>query len=131
MYFNYNGVWAGGHCVMGTQAPATNWYFAEGSCRSAFDPYICIQNPEAADADVKITYMLGDGTTQEQTLAVPPNSRFTIPVKGVLGEGDDAAHDFSAKVETTNGVSIIAERPMYFNYNGVWAGGHCVMGYVP
>jgi hypothetical protein len=26
---------------------------------------------------------------------------------------------------------IIAERPMYFNYNGAWTGGHDVVGYVP
>ena len=41
----------------------------------------------------------------------------------MLGEGDDAAHDFSAKVECTNGQQIIAERPMYFNYNGSGPGG--------
>jgi len=31
-------------------------------------------------------------------------------------------------VECTNGQTIIAERPMYFNYNGVWTGGHDVVG---
>ncbi len=32
-------------------------------------------------------------------------------------------------VECTNGQSIIAERPMYFNYNGAWTGGHDVVGF--
>ena len=43
------------------------FYFAEGTCRPGFDPYICIQNPGDNDADVKITYMKGDGTTEEQS----------------------------------------------------------------
>ncbi|NPV60964.1 MAG: IPT/TIG domain-containing protein, partial [Actinobacteria bacterium] len=47
--------------------PTTNttFYFAEGTCRPAFDPYLCIQNPGEQAAEVKITYMLGSGTTSE------------------------------------------------------------------
>jgi hypothetical protein len=75
--------------------------------------------------------MKGDGTTDSETLTVPKNSRSTVAVRNKLGEGDDAAHDFSAKVECTNGHDIIAERPMYFNYKGAWTGGHDVVGFVP
>ncbi|MBU1943249.1 MAG: glycoside hydrolase family 9 protein, partial [Actinobacteria bacterium] len=39
--------------------PASTFYFAEGTCRPGFEPYICVQNPGAADAAVKVTYMLG------------------------------------------------------------------------
>jgi len=31
-------------------------------------------------------------------------------------------------VESTSGVPILAERPMYFNYHSAWNGGHDVMG---
>src|SRR5450756_530829 len=130
MYFNYKGVWTGGHDVVGALSPDTAFYFAEGTCRPGFDPYICIQNTDSAEAPVKITYMKGDGTTDSQTLTVAKHSRSTVVVKDKLGEGDDAAHDFSAKVESVNGVPIIAERPMYFNYKGVWTGGHDVVGAV-
>ena len=41
-------------------------YFAEGTTRPGFEPYICILNPDPATADVTITYMLGDGNTKEQ-----------------------------------------------------------------
>ncbi|MCG2795310.1 MAG: DUF5719 family protein, partial [Actinomycetia bacterium] len=132
MYFNYKGIWAGGHDVVGASAAASTYYFAEGTCRPGFDPYICIQNPGATDAEVTITYMKGDGTTDEETLTVGANSRSTVVVKNKLGEGDDEAHDFSSKVECTNGQSIIAERPIYFNYQGYtargWPGGHNVVG---
>jgi len=128
MYFKYRGAWTGGHDVVGALSSASTFYFAEGTCRPGFDPYICIQNPGAADAKVTITYMKGDGTTDTQDVTVGKNSRATVVVTDRLGTGDDAAHDFSAKVECTNGQAIIAERPMYFNYKGAWTGGHDVVG---
>ena len=33
MYFNYHGKWTGGHDVVGAPAPATTFYFAEGTTR--------------------------------------------------------------------------------------------------
>ncbi len=134
MYFNYKPGqlnWNGGSDVVGALAPAPEFYFAEGTCRPGFDPYITIQNPGATDAAVQITYMKGDGTTTPQTLTVPANTRSTVVVKNALGEGNDAAHDISSKVECTNGQSIIAERPMYFNYKPGqlnWNGGSDVVG---
>ena len=135
MYFNYQGYgslnWNGGHDAVGSVAPASEYYFAEGTGRPGFDPYICIQNPGSAAADVTITYMKGDGTTDSQTLSVAANSRATVKMKDKLGEGNDSAHDVSTTVECTNGQLIIAERPMYFCYNGAWTGGHDVVGFTP
>ena len=128
MYFRYNGSWTGGHDVVGATAPRQSWYFAEGTCRPGFDSYICIQNPGGSDATVRITYMLGNGKTVTQPLTVPKSSRSTVVVEQALGRADDAAHDFSAKVEATNGALIVAERPMYFSYKGAWNGGHDVVG---
>jgi Tol biopolymer transport system component len=134
MYFNYKpGLlnWNGGHDVVGALLPAQNFYFAEGTCRPGFDPYLTIQNPGVLAADIKVTYMRGDGTTAEQTLSVPAHARSTVTVKQTLGEGNDATHDFSCRVACTNGQTIIAERPMYFDYRpGVldWNGGTDVVG---
>jgi 5'-nucleotidase/UDP-sugar diphosphatase len=128
MYFNYNGTWTGGHDVMGSTALSQTFYFAEGTCRPNFEPYFCIQNPNTEDAFLNFTYSKGDGSSQATLLLVPKNSRYTVRVKDVLGEGDDAAHDFSAKVECFNGLPILVERPMYFNYKGMWTGGSDVVG---
>jgi 5'-nucleotidase / UDP-sugar diphosphatase len=128
MYFNYKQMWTGGSDVVGAGGPDSTFYFAEGTCRPGFEPYFCIQNTTSADANVEITYMKGDGTTQFHTVTVPENSRYTVAVKDVLGEGDDAAHDFSAKVVSANGIPLLVERPMYFNYQGNWTGGHDVIG---
>ena len=132
MYFNYKGVWTGGHDVVGATSPVTTFYFAEGTCRPGFDPYFCIQNPGSTAANVTLTYMKGDGTTATDQVTVPANARATVSPRAKLGTGNDAAHDFSTTVTcTSDGGSIIVERPMYFNYNGVWTGGHDVVGYAP
>ncbi|MDY6796409.1 MAG: hypothetical protein SWK76_14205, partial [Actinomycetota bacterium] len=129
MYFNYNGVWTGGTDVVGAISPAETFYFAEGTCRPGFDPYLTIQNPGIAVAQVKVTCMKGDGTITEQLVSVGDHSRSTIFVPDILGRGNDIAHDFSCKVENVNNQDIVVERPMYFNYNGVWTGGTDVMGF--
>ncbi|MHB8893927.1 MAG: hypothetical protein ACYC99_01955 [Candidatus Geothermincolia bacterium] len=127
VYFDYKG-WTGGHNVMGATAPQKSFYFAEGTCRPGFDPYICLQNPGNEEATVGIRYMKGDGTTLDQGVTVPARSRATVQPREVLGTGDDAAHDFSTEVRCVSGDGIVAERPMYFNYRSNWTGGHDVMG---
>lgn len=127
MYFDYHG-WPGGSDVVGAVAPAMRWYFAEGTCRPNFVSYLCIQDPFDVPSDVRITYYKGDGKRQEQELVVPSRSRVTVPVRDVIGTGDDAAHDFSCVIETTNAVEIVAERSLFFSYQGRWTGGTAVMG---
>lgn len=127
MYFNYDGRWTGGHDVMGALSAGPVWYFAEGTCRPNFTPYLCIQNPGTVPAEVRITYMKADGENREQTMTVDARSRKTVTVKDFLGSADAPSHDFSCKVETINATEIVVERPMYFDYNG-WNGGHNVMG---
>ncbi len=127
VYFNRGGI-SGGHDVVGATSPARAFYFAEGTCRPGFTPYLCIQNPNDTAASVRITYMLGNGKTVERTLNVGPRSRATVPVKSHLGEGDDEAHDFSCKVDCVSGPGIVCERPVYFNRGGI-SGGHDVVGF--
>jgi hypothetical protein len=129
MYFNYGGAWSGGHDAVGAPYPKTTWYFAEGTTRPNFATFLCLGNPTDKQASVLVTYMRGDGITQQQAATVPPLSRTTLCVNDALGAADDAAHDTAMIVEVTNGVGIVAERPMYFNYMGTWTGGTDAMGY--
>ncbi|MFH1148911.1 MAG: bifunctional UDP-sugar hydrolase/5'-nucleotidase [Actinomycetota bacterium] len=128
MYFNHNMVLSGGHDVMGAGVPSLSYFFAEGTCRPGFDPFIAVANVSSADAVVRVTYLLGDGTSKTQDMIIPARSRATVHPPDVLGTGDDAAHDFSATVECTNGMAIVAERPIYFDYRGL-KGGTCVLGH--
>jgi hypothetical protein len=101
---------------------AHNFYFAEGYTGPGFQEYLCLGNPEPAAASATITYMFGDGTTRRQPLTVPAGSRATVDVNGAAGPGESV----SALVQCD--LPIAAERPMYFDYDGVWTGGHDVMG---
>jgi photosystem II stability/assembly factor-like uncharacterized protein len=98
------------------------WYFAEGYTGQGFQEYLCLGNPREEEATVVITYMFNDAGAQEQRIEIPPLSRTTINVNQEVGAG----REVSAVV--TSDKDIVAERPMYFNYNGTWAGGHNVMG---
>ncbi len=126
MYFDFQDKWSGGHCVTGAKQPGTTFYFAEGTVRPTFASFLCMQNPGESDANVKITYMRGNGGTKEQSLTIPAHSRATVNVADVLGRTDGPESDFSARVDSD--AAILAERPMYFNYGGKWTGGSCVRG---
>lgn len=122
MYFNYNGVYTGGHVAMGTLAPGRVWYFAEGTTRGGFEEWLTLQNPGAQAANVAITYMFGDGSTQQQLLTVGAATRATVSVNAAIGPDKDV----SVKVESPD-QAIVAERPMYFDYTGK-TGGHDAVG---
>jgi hypothetical protein len=128
MYFNYSGKWAGGHDVMGATAPAEKFYFAEGYTGAGFEEWMCIFNPSHdKEAQVKITFMMNGGASQEVTQTVGHDSRVTLSVNNTIGPDKEV----SAVVESLNGVGVVVERPIYFNYSGKWPGGHDVIGYTP
>jgi len=125
IYFWTRDGWDGGHDVMGASGAKTRWYFAEGTTRANFSEWLCLQNPGSTDANVTINYMLATGKNVEQKVTVKAKSRYTVDVKLAIGADQDVS------AELTSDKGIIAERPMYFNYNGVWNGGHDVVGYSP
>jgi hypothetical protein len=117
MYFSYKGALAGGTTETGVTELRKTWYLAEGATWPGFEEWICIQNPGATAADVKVTYMFPGGKTREQSVRVGAHSRFTIDVNSAVGP----AKDVSARVDSSEPVAV--ERPMYFKYQGAWAGG--------
>jgi hypothetical protein len=124
MYFNYRGVWTGGHNVLGAIAPTSQWYFAEGYTGDGFDEWLCLMNPNAGAIEASVTYIFGDGSApQTKKYQVQGNRRYTVNVNDAIGAG----REVSLKVISTGG-DIVAERPMYFAYKGVWTGGHNVVG---
>jgi len=132
MYFDYQGLgghgWTGGHCVIGAERTSRKWYFAEGYTGSGFEEWLTLANPNDADATINVTYMYqvvyeaDESTTQ--TYVVPANARRTISVNQAAGG------DKELGMVVDSDLPILAERPMYFSYQGIWDGGHCVMGAV-
>ena len=122
VYFNYKGVWTGGHLTCGAPAPSAAWYFAEGTTRPGFTEWLCLQNQADDAVTATITYLPGTGECVEDTVELGPRSRETVDVNSRLG----AEHDVSVMVRSDG--PIVAERPMYFDYKGAWRGGHTVTG---
>jgi Stage II sporulation protein/Family of unknown function (DUF5719) len=124
MYFNFAGEWSGGHTAMGAASPGSSWYFSEGTTRPGFRTYLCLSNPNAAPADVKVSYLIDGGENVEAAYEVGPLTRKTIDASQDVGNG----RDFSCRVTSENNVGVVAERPMYFNYGGAWTGGSDAVG---
>lgn len=122
MYFKYQGALDGGHDSLGAAAPATEWYFAEGTTRAGFTTYLTVMNPAEVDAVAHLSYMLGDGRVVDRDHAVKAHSRFTLDVSEDVGGGADVS------TRLTSSQPVVAERPMYFKYQGAWDGGHDSMG---
>jgi hypothetical protein len=124
--YNPNGfqVWA--HEALSAAMPRS-YYFAEGTTRDnaedgTYQEWVTLQNPGDEDAEVELTYMLEDGSTEVRDYTVEASSRLTVDVQSDVG----LDRDVSVKVKSDK--SILAERPMYFNYRNKWTGGHVVMG---
>jgi hypothetical protein len=127
MYFSYSGAWEGGHCVIGAMQTSKEWFFAEGYTGPGFDEWLCLQNPGDKESTVEVTYLTQEaGALAPKTVKVGANSRVTILVNSDAGPN----YQLSTKLLVTSGPGIVAERPMYFDFNG-WDGGHDVVGYAP
>ncbi|MDY6796626.1 MAG: caspase family protein [Actinomycetota bacterium] len=109
-------------------------FFGEGTTRANFEEFISLQNPNDEDTQVELTFMFGAqpsasaasiaGDNLVQEVSVPAKSRVTLNVADLIGDDKDV----STMVESKGG-PINAERPMYFNYNGM-PGGHASPGLV-
>ncbi|MHB8780175.1 MAG: DUF5719 family protein [Candidatus Geothermincolia bacterium] len=117
VYFDYGG-WQGGHCSAGVTSAASRWYFAEGCTYSDFHTYFLLQNSGAAPVTASLSFMLDDGRVLPLEVELPPNSRHTVFANEVPGL---AGQSFSTVVEAA--APVVAERSMYFRYQGS-DGGH-------
>ncbi|MBC7246172.1 MAG: N-acetylmuramoyl-L-alanine amidase [Actinobacteria bacterium] len=120
MYFLYRNRLAGGHVSGGSNQPSTTWYFAEGHTGDGFDEWLCLLNPGNTEAKARVEYLSPAGLLLSEDMSLAPRRRYSVFVNGKVGPGKDV----SLRVTSTNGVPLVAERPMYFLYRNQWAGGH-------
>jgi len=122
MYFRYKDRWTGGHCTEPALDTSTTWFFAEGTTRAGFEEWLCLANPGAFDAEVQVTFIFSDGEAVTLPYTVPAWKRYTVDVNATVGPEKDVA------VRIDSDQPIVAERPMYFSYGGVWDDGHITIG---
>jgi hypothetical protein len=101
----------------------TTFYFAEGYTGRGFDEWLCIMNREGTPAVAQVNYLFADGSPPfVKDYPVPGDARVTVNVNAEIGAGKEV----SVKIESDG--AVLAERPMYFDYQGVVSGGHDVLG---
>ncbi len=107
-----------------TTATSKTWYFAEGYVGGSFQEYLTLANPDTRlAAQVQVQYLYATGTGPTFVHSVPPQSRSTIDVNVELHNPTMAGgRAVSMIVTSLNGVGIVAERPMYFSFNGINSG---------
>jgi hypothetical protein len=105
-----------GHDSIGTTAPASDFFLAEGTTAWGFTTYVLVQNPQNSPTDVILTYMTPGGPRTQPVFTMPANSRKTVRVNDVKPANgypiDVSNTDLSTQVHGTQ--PIIAERAMYW-----------------
>ena len=136
MYLDRNGqLFTAGHDSVGLTAPATRWLLAEGATGSWFDLFILLANPSDQAADVRLRFLLGDGTVIEHREVVPAMSRATVWVDalgrepGLIALNPDYARLADTAVSTDvvvdNGVGVLVERAMWWpGDSSTWGEAH-------
>ncbi|GAC1628105.1 MAG: hypothetical protein NVS4B11_25790 [Ktedonobacteraceae bacterium] len=132
-YFRFNGTLPGGTDVIGEPGPAkTSYSFAEGYTTNGFSEFLTLQNPNATPENVAVTLYLANSISTQQIVTVGPQTRVTLSINSIvipIAQGNaDAGYEVSLSVQAMSG-TIVAERPMYFNYHNVSQGGSDVVGY--
>jgi kumamolisin len=134
MYFHFGTqLLSGGTDVVGEVGPSSNqsYAFAEGSTGQNFYEFITLQNPNSQAETVVLT-MYADHTIVQQAYDLKPTSRTTIGINPLEVPMANAypgpgANDVSIDIQALNG-TVVAERPMYFNFFSS-TGGTDVLGY--
>ncbi len=86
-----------------------------------FDEYILLCNPGGETASAQVAMRTSSGQEKVVDLEVPPLSRRTV-------HADDYFYSEEISAEVKSDREIVAERAMYFDYQGVDDGGSCEHG---
>ncbi|NPV60690.1 MAG: hypothetical protein HPY75_13665 [Actinobacteria bacterium] len=127
MYFTYDGK-QGGHDSIGTNAPGPKWYLAEGYTGGDFDTWVLVQNPGLETARVTLSFQLVEGTAPDYSFDLPAGKRMSVHLDELTNLTDAQVSTLvTATDQHGNPLNVVAERAMYFTYDGK-QGGHASIG---
>jgi hypothetical protein len=112
--------WA--HDSIGTTAPASTWYLAEGCTAENFETWVLVQNPGDTPAAINMVFQTDTGPVQGPRETIAPKSRKTYDAGKYV-----TSFNVSTKVTSTGG-KVVCERAVYGN-GRTWA--HDSIGYAP
>lgn len=102
---------AGGQVLAAEQKEvgATSWFLPEGSTGDGFDTWVLIQNPNAAEAEARVTFLTPQGPQPPVDITLEADSRTTVRV------ADYVPNEFSISTTVTSDLPVVTERSMYWN----------------
>jgi hypothetical protein len=114
---------------------STRWLFAGGDTVDSANQttelsYVLANTDPNQTANVTLTYYQNDGTTTTKNVTIAPNFRVVVPAANANLGGLGTNKNFVA-VRIDSDVAIVAERIVYWRYNGYWIGGNASFGYIP
>jgi hypothetical protein len=122
--------------ALGAPAPASTWFFPEGTVGDGVDEQIVVYNPtdERAEVDLEITVddTERNGEVEPFELTVPPEGYETIllneeaRITSARGGDDPLAH--ASVVRSVNGVPVVAERQSIGGPQSAFPGVDLVLG---
>jgi kumamolisin len=127
MYFNYNG-YPGSTDVVGTPAAQSIYAFAEGYTEGTFTEFLTLQNPNNSAETVAVTLFTASSLVLQQRVTVSAYSRSTLNINNLLNPVQP--NSVSLVVQVMGSGTIVAERPLYFDWEGD-PGGTDVIGFPP
>ena len=117
--------WQEAHGSPGATSAAPRWAIADGELGGGrgVATYVLVANTSAIDSQVEVTLLFESAAPVSRTFAVRAHSRFNVDVAALFPEAHERR--FGAVVQSlTAGASIVVERAIYWNANGVvWAAG--------
>jgi Ca2+-binding RTX toxin-like protein len=109
MYFG-TPLFNAGHESAGVNAPATEWFLAEGATGSFFTTFVLLANPGATDATVSLTFLPTTGLPVTRTHVVQAGRRLTLNIAA-----EDASLATGAvATQVTSTQPILVERAQYW-----------------
>jgi hypothetical protein len=144
MYFHYgSSKISGGTDVVGEAGPSSHavYTFAEGYTFGSFSEFLTLQNPNSTVESVAIT-LFADNTILQEMLQLQPHSRSTVSINNLIVplalaypsspiyQAYEVSMDIQAFSKSGGApATVVAERPLYFNFEGD-PGGTDVLGYI-
>ena len=130
MWWPGQGQWQEGHLSAGSTVTARRWAVAGGvvGANGSGETYVLIANTSATAGTVTVTELseLGGITPATRTIAIPANSRVSVPMSQIV-TGASLGIGFGTLVES-DGPEIVVEQAVYANFGGItWAAGSDVL----
>ncbi len=108
----------------GATATAYGWQFADGRTGGTFRTFLLMNNPNANQARVTVTFVRANGTTTQTTVVMAARSRYTLDARALVPD----QNAFAVRVDATQ--PIVVERSIFPNdpASGETRGGTTAIG---